>query len=225
MSAAQRVMEALQGYMKEKAGTEGAERVASLTKDVPDYFVFSVISRNDDGYVSRPYLYATGYNDDKAGYIKDGDVGILYDKQTAADASYTWKFYSSFGAPEPEYTGLEGRHDWGDSIQKSGFNTTTVPSEIEYSNSEFSNLRDRFGTSPNTTFSSIIKDTITTLATSIDLSPIGESHNKRIYSDKRIDQIELFAISEEEAAQDISVTLTTVTGSAGVTSTSTAGGY
>mgnify|MGYP005822552723 FL=1 len=100
-----------------------------------------------------------------------------------------------------------------------------VPSEIEYSNSEFSNLRDRFGTSPNTTFSSIIKDTITTLATSIDLSPIGESHNKRIYSDKRIDQIELFAISEEEAAQDISVTLTTVTGSAGVTSTSTAGGY
>jgi hypothetical protein len=100
-----------------------------------------------------------------------------------------------------------------------------VPSEIEYSNSEFSNLRDRFGASPNTTFSSIIKDTITTLATSIDLSPIGESHNKRIYSDKRIDQIELFAISEEEAAQDISVTLTTVTGSAGVTSTSTAGGY
>jgi len=224
MNAAQRVMEALQGYMKEKAGTEGA---ASLTKDTSDYFVFSSISRDGDGYVSKPYLNASAYNDDKAGYIKDGDVGILYDKQSPVDASNTWKFYSSFGAPEPEYTGLEGRHDYSDvlSITSLGYSTGFTYSEIEYSNSEFSNLRDRLGASPNTTFSSIIKDTITTLATSIDLSPIGESHNKRIYSDKRIDQIELFAISEEEAAQDISVTLTTVTGSAGVTSTSTAGGY
>ena len=223
MTGPQRVMEALQGYMKEKAGTEGA---ASLTKDTPDYFVFSSISRDGDGYVSKPYLNASAYNDDKAGYIKDGDVGILYDKQSPADcAGYTWKFYSSFGAPEPEYTGLEGRKDWGDSPSTFGLNTTTSASEIEYSNSEFSNLRDRFGTSPNTTFSSIIKDTITTLATSIDLSPIGESHNKRVYTDKQIDQIELFAISEEETAQSVSATLTTITGSSGVTTTSTAGGY
>jgi len=100
--------------------------------------------------------------------------------------------------------------------------------DIRYPSAEATNLRERFSAPEGSTFASLIDDTITTIMKSVDLSLIEQTHNRRIYTTKLITEADLFALAGEEGAQDISVSLTTVTGSAGVTSTSTysgGGGY
>ena len=97
---------------------------------------------------------------------------------------------------------------------------TRIDYIITYGQEEYSRIRERFSAPEGSTFKSIIEDTLSGIINELDLTIAGRVSGKKVLAPKQFTRNDFFAISGVEGTQDVAVSLSTVTGSAGVTSTS-----
>jgi len=247
-------MEAFEQRMQELAGEEDAQgKFDSFFSDDPvTFWIYSSLSDwSDEGFLLQLDLVATVTTATREAYIVDGDVGIEYQVLPSTnnwggveppDEYSTVKLYSSvYSATEPTIS--EGvaitTWEWADGgrtffgpFESGEFEADPWANKasvnVMYGSEEYSRIRDRFSAPEGSTFVSLIEESVSNIINELDLTIVGRASNKRVSTPKQFRSTDLFAIATAERAQDVSVSLTTVTGSAGVTSTSTystVGGY
>jgi len=247
-NAASDAMEAFEQRMQEMAGEEDSKGMfdSFFSDDPAAYWIYSSLSSwSDEGFLLQLDLHVSTATDTREAYIVDGDVGIEYGVMAsnnnwggmeAPDEYSTVKLYSSvYSAPEPTISegvaiayasGFDrsGENPFFGPFESDEFeadpNADKVSVNVMYGNEEYSRIRDRFSAPEGSTFASLIEEAVSNIVDELDLTIVGRASNKRVSMPKQFGYTDLFAIATVEGSQDVSVSLTTVTGSAGVTSTS-----
>jgi len=241
-NAAAAARDAFEQRMQEIARATGQEQI-SLQKDVevtPFYIFNRLIGFDEDGFLLQLELSVTPATAGRIAYIIDGDMGIEYE---ILDAHGQWssqpgfetiKFYDTvYSAVEPVLS--EGLTISVTNIEADSANLTPpfeahefdadpaaakTSVNITYGQEEYSRIRERFSAPEGSTFKSLIEETLSGIINELDLTIAGRVSGKKVLAPKQFTRNDFFAISGVEGAQDVAVSLSTVTGSAGVTSTS-----
>jgi hypothetical protein len=201
-----------------------------------DYIFSQLVDLDEEGFLLRLELETERVTDTRIDYIIDGDVGVGYEYVNPFESGheYVVQLYDTvYSAVEPTLS--EGLTISVTDIETDAANLT-APFEtyefdadpaaaktsvnITYGQEEYSRIRERFSAPEGSTFKSIIEDTLSGIINELDLTIAGRVSGKKVLAPKQFTRNDFFAISGVEGTQDVAVSLSTVTGSAGVTSTS-----
>ena len=146
----------------------------------------------------------TSLSDSAVGYLEDGEMAIYY-----SEIEDFVEYSLNEGELVKLYYGISPLGAQGDLRVFTDTSNTPVTITVTYASAEREKLRDLFGQPENSTVSSLIDDAITAagqFASSINLDARFKSNAVKTPA---FTDADLTLLTEEEAAQGISLTLTT----------------
>jgi hypothetical protein len=177
------------------------------------------------GLYTKPLKFGTSdlsrtRMDNWQSYIESGQVGLYIDK--IIDTSQIYMDWDYDGVSPNTIDLYFGLGDSDTDITVEVTDSAQGELSVTYSSPEKEQLRNLFGQPKDSTMESIIRDGVVTLAKQVASYRQGETRFKsNAIKTKPFTDDELTLLTEKEEGQGVSLSLETITGSAGVTSTST----